>query len=41
LGLDGVTEMDRLVNVEGQTARAAARAWMDANPDRVRSWFEG
>ena len=28
-----VTEMDRLVNVEGKTPRAAARAWMEANPD--------
>ncbi len=39
LGLDGVTEMDWLVNVEKQTPREAARTWMRANEDRVSSWL--
>ncbi len=41
LGLDAVTEMDEAVNVEGLTARDAARGWMAAHPGRVRAWFEG
>jgi glycine betaine/proline transport system substrate-binding protein len=40
LGLDGVTEMDRAVNLGGRTIRDAARAWMNTNHDRVRTWFE-
>jgi glycine betaine/proline transport system substrate-binding protein len=39
LGLDAVAEMDYLVNVEGQSARDAARAWIRANPGVVESWF--
>jgi ABC-type proline/glycine betaine transport system substrate-binding protein len=40
LDLDAVTEMDWAVNVGGRTARDAARAWMQANHARVRTWFE-
>lgn len=39
LGIDGVTEMDRLVNVEGRSARDAARAWISANEKRVAGWL--
>jgi len=40
LGLDGVTEMDWLVNVEGQTPRDAARTWMRANEGKVSDWLK-
>ncbi|MGF1552955.1 MAG: glycine betaine ABC transporter substrate-binding protein [Paracoccaceae bacterium] len=33
LPVAAVTEMDRLVNVEGMTPREAARAWLADNPD--------
>jgi glycine betaine/proline transport system substrate-binding protein len=33
-----VTEMDRLMSVEGMTAREAARDWMADNADVVTSW---
>lgn len=39
LGLDGVTEMDWLVNVHKHTPRAAARQWMQANATRVAAWL--
>jgi glycine betaine/proline transport system substrate-binding protein len=39
LGLDGVTQMDWLVNVEKQTPREAARTWMRANESRVSAWL--
>ena len=39
LGLDGVAEMDRLVNVEGMTPREAAQTWMRANQPAVAAWF--
>lgn len=39
LGLDGVTEMDWLVNVEKLSPREAARTWMRANESRVSRWF--
>lgn len=39
LGLDGVTEMDYLVNVGGLTPREAARQWMRKNEDRVAGWL--
>jgi glycine betaine/proline transport system substrate-binding protein len=41
LGLDGVTEMDWLVNGEAQTPREAARRWMRANEERVAGWLRG
>lgn len=41
VGLDGVTEMDYAVNVEGRTPREAARAWMERNAAAVRSWGPG
>ncbi|MER2268839.1 glycine betaine ABC transporter substrate-binding protein [Methylobacterium oxalidis] len=41
LGLDGVTEMDWLVNVQKQAPRDAARSWMRANEQRVSSWVTG
>jgi hypothetical protein len=40
LGLDGVTEMDWLVNVEKKTPREAARTWMKANDTRVAGWLK-
>ena len=41
LGLDGVTEMDWAVNVDKQTPRDAARAWLRANATRVGEWGLG
>lgn len=38
LGLDGVTEMDWAVNVDRQTPRDAARAWLGAHAARVAAW---
>jgi glycine betaine/proline transport system substrate-binding protein len=40
IGLEGVTEMDWLVNVEKKTPREAARAWMAANEQRTAGWWE-
>jgi glycine betaine/proline transport system substrate-binding protein len=40
IGLDGVTEMDWLVNVEKKEPRDAARTWMTANESRVAAWFK-
>ena len=39
LGLEGVTEMDYLVNIGKQTPREAARIWMRQNESRVADWF--
>ena len=39
-GLDGVTEMDWLVNVDKQTPRDAARTWMRANAGKVSGWLK-
>lgn len=41
LSVAAVTEMDRLVNVEGKSPRDAARIWMAANPDTVTRWAKG
>jgi glycine betaine/proline transport system substrate-binding protein len=41
LGLDGVTEMDYLVNVGKHTSREAARIWMRQNESRVAGWLKG
>ncbi|NML59803.1 glycine/betaine ABC transporter substrate-binding protein [Massilia sp. RP-1-19] len=41
LGLDAVTEMDWLVNVEKKLPREAARQWMAANQVRVAGWLKG
>lgn len=41
LGLDAVTEMDWLVNVEKKLPREAARQWMAANQARVAGWLKG
>jgi len=40
IGLDGVTEMDWLVNVEGRTPLEAARAWMLQNEERTSAWLK-
>jgi glycine betaine/proline transport system substrate-binding protein len=40
LGIDGVTEMDWLVNVAKQTPREAARKWMAENDKRVAGWLK-
>ena len=39
IGLDGVTEMDWMVNVESRTPRDAARIWLRANEQRVSAWL--
>jgi glycine betaine/proline transport system substrate-binding protein len=41
LGLDAVAEMDYAVNVDQLDPRAAARQWMERNPDTVSRWFAG
>jgi len=41
LGLEGVTEMDWMVNVEKMTPRDAAATWMRANQVRVEGWLRG
>ncbi|MEO1523161.1 MAG: glycine betaine ABC transporter substrate-binding protein [Cyanobacteria bacterium J06633_2] len=38
LSIEDVTEMDRLVNVDGLTPREAARTWIDNNQVTVESW---
>ncbi|OUM03617.1 hypothetical protein A8M77_05180 [Variovorax sp. JS1663] len=38
LGIDGVTEMDWMVNVERKTPREAAIQWMAANASCVEGW---
>jgi glycine betaine/proline transport system substrate-binding protein len=38
LRIDAVTEMDRMVNIDGLSPRDAARRWMEENADVVRSW---
>ena len=39
IGIDGVTEMDWVVNVRKKTPREAARSWMKANEGAVRNWL--
>ena len=39
LDLDAVAEMDHAVQMQGKTAREAAREWMARNASRVDSWF--
>ena len=39
LGIEGVTEMDWLVNREGLEPRQAAKAWIRANESQVRTWL--
>jgi len=39
LGIDGVTEMDWLVNARAMTPREAALQWMGGNRQRVDRWF--
>lgn len=41
LGLDGVTEMDWMVQAEGLSPAEAARRWMAAHADRVAGWLAG
>lgn len=38
LTIEAVTEMDRMVNVDGLSPRDSARRWMEENTDVVRSW---
>jgi glycine betaine/proline transport system substrate-binding protein len=40
LGIDGVTEMDWLVNIEKQSPRDAARSWMRTNEGLVANWLK-
>ena len=39
IGIDGVSQMDRAVNVDKKSPRAAAEEWMRANETTVREWF--
>lgn len=39
IGIDGVTEMDWIVNVESRTPRDAARMWLRSNEQRVSAWL--
>jgi glycine betaine/proline transport system substrate-binding protein len=39
LGLDGVTEMDWIVNVQKKSPRYAAQQWMRANQQKVSTWL--
>ena len=39
LSLEGVTEMDWVVNVEKKTPREAAQIWLKSNEGRVAEWF--
>jgi glycine betaine/proline transport system substrate-binding protein len=39
LSVEAVTEMDRLVNQEQLSPRAAAQRWIAQNADLTRSWF--
>ena len=39
LGIEGVTEMDWLVNIEKQSPREASRSWIKANESRVANWL--
>ncbi len=39
LGVEAVTEMDYLTNVEGLSPREAATQWMANNPEMVQSWI--
>jgi glycine betaine/proline transport system substrate-binding protein len=39
LGVEAVTEMDYMVNVDKKTAREAAGIWMDHHAAVVASWF--
>lgn len=41
LGVDAVTEMDWMVNVDKMTPRDAAARWMQANESRVAGWLRG
>ncbi len=41
IGLDGVTEMDQMVNVGKMTPYAAAAAWIRAHPSRIERWLRG
>ena len=38
LSIEAVTEMDRMVNVDGLSPRDSARRWMEQNADVVRTW---
>jgi glycine betaine/proline transport system substrate-binding protein len=40
LPVAAVTEMDRMVNVDGMSPREAAQAWLKANSDQVAMWFQ-
>lgn len=39
IGLDGVTEMDLAVNVNGRSVRQAAQDWLAANAQKAAGWM--
>jgi glycine betaine/proline transport system substrate-binding protein len=41
IGIEGVTEMDWLVNVMKKTPEEAALSWMGTNQGRVEDWLRG
>lgn len=38
LSIEDVTEMDRMVNVDGLTPREAARTWIETNQETIEAW---
>lgn len=38
LSVEDVTEMDRMVNIDGLTPREAARTWIESNQDTIEAW---
>ena len=39
LGLDGVTEVDWMVNVQKKSPKEAAQVWMEGNQQKVSTWL--
>lgn len=41
IGLDAMSELDYLVNVENLTPYEAAQSWLTDNPDQMNAWLQG
>lgn len=41
IGLEAMSELDYLVNVENMTPYEAARSWLADNPDQLDAWLQG